>query len=298
MSEVESSLQEIGHSKKEEFENNPSSLERVLSEIAAVLDKEPTWERFIAERLELLASNSVKREIYPFSQGLADGYLTPDSAVYRTILVDPFQVDDPEIYRVLLETMKEFRGIPANQAAPVRQLVGNSVQYTLGRYFSNFVSTEHTETQNQEFYCDHSTCDSDNVHLSELRGKGIAVCAEKAAAAQNVLVFLGYDMKIAVGRCELGVDSDEMHMYNLVKTEKGTALYDPTNPSVVFTPEGNVNSVLPAMYKLTDQQLADWEEGGPIEVEHLDYELADGIPVAKVRTIRTYRKNTAKSSWV
>ena len=113
---------------------------------------------------------------------------------------------------------------------------------------------------------------------------------------ENLLAFLGYDVTLSVGECELGGEGTglEYHLYNVIRTERGTAIYDPTNPSRLYGPNGESVGFDPAMYRLSDEQIEAWEAGDAVKVSHLDFDLVDGHRQAKASTTRTYRRNVER----
>lgn len=173
---------------------------------------------------------------------------------------------------------------------PFRSLALNSIQWTLHSYFGNALAGPNTESDNREFYMDHNSVDSELIHLSELKGKGFAVCAEKAAAAQNLIVFLGLDSYLVnSSRSKLTPDDEKgtAHAYNIIKSENGLTLYDPTNMARTgSTPEGkqSYNSFL---YKLTEEQFQTLKAGGEVPIVFKESIVKDG-KIEEVQTQRVY----------
>ena len=117
-----------------------------------------------------------------------------------------------------------------------------------------------------------STSDSTAVPLSELRGKQLAVCSEKAAVAQNLLALLGAEaVLIHSDQCRLPSEEREaLHAYNLLRTSRGTFLYDPTNPKLFLDHERHLVNLAPALSPLNQEQVALLQHGGVITVPHDD----------------------------
>jgi hypothetical protein len=152
-----------------------------------------------------------------------------------------------------------------------------SVQWTLSNYFGNSIAGSTTEMKNREFYLDHTTADSSALSLKEFKGKGFAVCAEKGAAAQNLLAFVGMESElIAASDCRIPAEAEEeAHYYILIHGPKGDMIYDPTNPRLLLNKEGILTSYSPAMYSITSDQSQRLMLGESITVEHVDETISE-----------------------
>lgn len=253
--------------------------DQVLSEIDGIFKVGDPDERkqkssdFVAERLKALTETSTRKEISLLSPAYK-GFVHPESGIRRNFLVDPFHIDDDELYSVLLDTLGEFRESSNWQGKSLREIVPFAVVRAIGKYYGNYWAYNSTEAENQEFYMERSTATSEDISLKELKGKGFAVCAEKASAAQNLLSFLGYDVElIASSNCRLespGQDDRGGHMFNVISSESGHYIFDPTNPSLLEDDQGKVVSFLPANYKITNEEYQGLMSGGQVEVTHND----------------------------
>ncbi|MDO8601670.1 MAG: hypothetical protein Q7R62_00855, partial [bacterium] len=65
------------------------------------------------------------------------------------------------------------------------------------------------------------------------------------------------------------------HVYNIVHSDRGFFIYDPTNPSVMKRPHGETIGYRPAAYAITKEQFEIIRSGGTVEVEHRDYLVRD-----------------------
>jgi hypothetical protein len=202
------------------------------------------------------------------------GFLHPDSGIRRNFLVDPFHVDDPEIYNLLISTCEEFASNPNWKGRTLREIAPHAVLRTIGNYFGNHWASGNTENNNRSFYLDRSSENSDDIHLNELKGKRIAVCAEKGAVAQNLLSFLGYESQlVASTKCRLeSPDKPDPggHMYNIIKSGENQLIFDPTNSSLVKKDDGSVYTVMPAIYPLSSEGYKSIMSGDQVTVVHND----------------------------
>lgn len=183
-------------------------------------------------------------------------------------------VDDPEIYKLLLDSFKEFKDSQNWQGRSLREITPYAILRTIGNYFGNYFSTTNTESLNRAFYWDRGSADSEDVHLNELKGKEFAVCAEKAATAQNLLSFLGYEsVLIASTKCRLNTseqDDQGGHMYEVVTSGENYLIFDPTNPTLVEKEDGGTYTIVPAFYPLGQMEYKVLMSGGQVEVIHND----------------------------
>ena len=253
--------------------------DHVLSQVDSLLQIPDESEKaqkitdFIDTRLQLLTESTIPKEFSVMTRP-RKGFLHPDSGIRRNFLVDPFHVDDPEIYKQLIETFEEFRENPNWQEKTLREIAPYAILRTIGNYFGNHWGTTNTENNNRAFYLDRSSSDSEDIHLNEFKGKRIAVCAEKAAVAQNLLSFLGYESELVSStKCRLeSPDKDDQggHMYNVITSGKNHLIFDPTNPTIVTGNDGNIHTVMPAFYPIDTNGYKKLMEGGQVEVTHND----------------------------
>jgi hypothetical protein len=262
-----------------ELEKEIFNRDGVLSQVEGALqiqdeqERSNAIEKLVDDRLKLLKEYSVKREFSLLSPP-RKGYLHPESGVRRTFLVEPFRVDDSDVFNMLIDTFQEFKTNPGWKGRTMREIAPNAVQRTIGKYFGNHYATTSTEGRNREFYMDRSGSETDDIALVELKGKGIAVCAEKAAVAQNLLSFLGYESElVASSNCRLNTpDQDDAtgHMFNIISSEDRHFIYDPANPVLDKKDDGAIHSVRPAFYPISNEQYKQLMKGGQIEVTHND----------------------------
>lgn len=271
------------------------TLEETLADIQQIIeieDEEKRQEemgRFIKIKLtELQKEHPPKAPIALWNSKAESGFLHEETEIKRNIIVDPFKVNDPEIYTYLLDSFANF--YTAWNRPAMRGVIGYAVIYALGNYFGNFYSSQNTERDSREFYMDRSSSDSEPIDLREFKGKQIAVCAEKASVAHNYLKFLAIDSHLIFSeRCKLTTDSEEAHAYICFSTPNGQFIFDPTNSIIVKNAEGMVNSVEPALYKITPEQfgMLVQRKGGEVTVIHKN-KTWDGQQYLFDETERTY----------
>ena len=249
---------------------------KTLAEIEHILDQsEEEQEEYINKRIQTLSNAAASGKVSLFDHDIHRGFLGPKMEIYRNLMVDPFVMDDSDLYKDLFETIKKFKSSEGWQERTLREIIPNALQWTLSKYFGNIVANSNTESQNQEFYLDHSSIDSPTISIKELRGKSFAVCAEKSAATQNMLAFLGMESElIASSNCRIPAESEEVaHYYILAHGPKTDMIYDPTNPQLLLDVEGRYTSYGAAMYPITEEQSQHILAGGSIVLEHTDIQI-------------------------
>lgn len=229
--------------------------------------------QLIDERLAKLLENCPTREVSLMSRP-CDHFLRPESTIRRSFLVDPFHLDDPDIYPRLFDMISEIKSLPAWAGQNVRAILPSAILGTINEYFGNYCATDDTESKSQRFYLEHSTVDSPDISLKDLKGQKIAVCSEKAGTAQNLLHFVGIDaILMTSSKCQLsttGGPDATAHVYNLLRTPNGYFIFDPTNPGLIKDSNGKTINYYPAIYKISEDEYAAIMAGGTTEVEHKD----------------------------
>lgn len=205
--------------------------------------------RFIGNRLSaLMKETKPNQDTIGIFRRKQNDFILPETAIQRHIRVDNFHINDAEIYDILIKYFKQMYERRGNKH--LKTIMMNAIVYALGEYFGNYYATQYTEGENRKFYHDQT----DDIDLSAFKGKRIAVCAEKGAVAHNFLKFFGIESHLIISSgCQIG-DSEEAHAYIVFPTDKGKFIFDPTNSVLIETPEGAVKSILPAIYKISDEE--------------------------------------------
>ncbi|GEM_PF-1207077 len=258
-------------------ERSPEYIKR-LEEIERVMGEgEEEQRKYIKQRLEDLTNNSKAGEISHIGKRTHEGFLGPKMKIRRNMIVDPFVMDDPNLYVDFFETIQKLRKTKGWEEKSLKEIMPSATQATLSKYFGNIIGGTNAEANNREFYLDHTSADSPEISIKELKGKGIAVCAEKGAAAQNLLAFIGLESDfIASSNCRIPAEEKESaHYFILVHGPKADIIYDPTNPRMILDKDNNLVSYSPAMYPITEDQSKNLISGENVIVEHVDDKISD-----------------------
>ena len=277
-------------------EDKINKTEEVIQEIQSFLSIEnlemqkEIIQKFIEKRLQQLQKECPeKQKTLSLTGSKAEGqFILPDTEIKRSWIVDGFKINDPEIYNVLLQTFGKFYKHWNNPN--LRSITGHAITYSLIDYFGNYISTQNTEAKNREFYSDHTTSDSQTINLKELKGKNLAVCAEKASVAHNYLKFLGVDSHIIFSdNCKLG-EAEEGHAYIIFSTKNGNFIFDPTNPILVEQSDGKINAINPAIYKISEEDYNHLlnRDNYQVTVQHINQKIEDGKYIPQETQNRIY----------
>lgn len=250
-----------------------SDIESIVSEVDSTKREEQT-SQFIDKRMNELIGSCKPRVLSLVTGSVYKGFIHPETRIMRNFMVDAVRINDPELYKVLLESFRHFKENPAWQNRSMREIAQHALVRTLGTYFGNYFGTDGVEARNREFYLDHSDMESEDIPISDFRGKSIGVCAEKAAVAQNLLTFMGYDSELVMSTNNRlnspDVDDKDGHAYNVISSDRGRFIHDPTNPVIVDNTDGSLRTVLPSNYPISEEQYQGLIKGGQVEVVHND----------------------------
>ncbi|MBP6855666.1 MAG: hypothetical protein KBC26_01695 [Candidatus Pacebacteria bacterium] len=271
-------------------ERSPEYL-KILGELEQIIDApEEEQKEFIERRLAFLSKNAESGEISHISRQIHAGFLGPDMKIRRSMIVDPFVVNDPSLYTHFLKTIKTFRTTRGWEEKTLREIVPFAIQWSLSEYFGNATANQDTEVQNREFYLEHTSAESQPISIKELKGREFAVCAEKAAVAQNLLAFVGMEADlIASASCRIVSEGEDgAHYYILIHGPKGDIIYDPTNPRLLLDRDRKLISYSPAVYPISEEQSQQLTSGGSIQVEHIDNKTNENNQQLPERSMRLY----------
>ena len=279
-----------------EQKNIPSKdLEATLLIIEGLLsESEDKVKEFITKRLEHLEAGSTKEtEISTFSNPLHKGYISKETGVRRNMMVEPMYLNDESLYKDFVDIFKQLRQNEQYKSVTSRQMLMTTVQLTMQKYFGNMLGYNGVEGINRKFYSDNSLMSdepSKPISINDFKLKNMAVCAERASAAQNLLSFAGLDSYLLMsGNCRLsGEESGAGHVFNVTQSDKGYFIFDPTNPVLSKNKDGKLLSAQAAIYAITADDFEKLKTKQDVTVEHKDIQIdAENKQVERV-TKRIY----------
>jgi hypothetical protein len=196
---------------------------------------------FIDEKVHELSASSTPGDISLLNR-IHEGFIHPDSAIKQIAFGRGFRLDDNDIYTSLFITMKEFSEVDGWSDSPhdsqqFRRLALYSTQYALQRYFEGAATdAESIQSRNNLIRGGVDITDEKSFEPRSIADyKGRALCAELAAAANNMLTMLGFETSYIISELKIDDQKPESHAFLLVKNADGDSLiYDPTHPEVTF----------------------------------------------------------------
>jgi hypothetical protein len=226
---------------------------------------------YIDNRLiELNKSGSTENFGIMYSK-IINGFIKSEAKIQRSPMVEPFHLDDPEMYSYIFSTIKKFKETDTWKDKELNSMIIPVIQHAISNYFGNNISGSTVENNNQRLYMDLSDSNSNGISIKELKGKKIAVCAEKASTAENLLSFVGINSFLLMGNCGYNDKKPEPHAFNVMKISSGYYIYDPTNPSLIIEKNTNqLKNTFPALYKISEEDFSNLKNGNKIEVSHQD----------------------------
>ncbi len=249
---------------------------------------------FVLKRLRWLEGETKPTRLSVFNRTFYKGFIHPQTDVLRNEWSEALRLDDTQLYVTFLKVIDDVRKQPQWIERPLRDVVAAAMQETIGVYFGTFAGDTGTEKRNEDFYMEMARRGKLSgvkfFSISELRGRGVAVCVEKAAAAQNLMAFKGLDSFIVFSsKCAIkGVPNEPPHVYNIAHSDRGFFLFDATNPCVMKRPHGEIVGYRPATYALTKGEFETLRNGGTMEVMHCDYLVRDDGTEEEILKKRVY----------
>lgn len=271
------------------FESTLNNLQQIL-DIENSEVQEKALKTFINSRLNELQTETLAQQA-PLSlvgNRIEADFINPETDIKRNWLVDSLNLNDPEIYTYLLNSVSNF--YKQWNKPNLRNIVGYSIIYALGDYFGNHIATSDTAKNNVEFYLNHTDINSTTINLEELKGKKIAVCAEKATVAHNYLKFLGADSRVIFSNnCRLD-DSNDGHAYIIISSKNGDFIFDPTNSIITTNTENTVTAISPAIYKISNEDYTHLlkRDGEQVKVQHINQKEENGKLTTQTPEARIY----------
>lgn len=210
--------------------------EKILQQISKLEDGD--LESYISSRVKSLEENTTenRESIEPEGSNktaLSHGFIPKTTEIYaesggRSIAVGGFLLNDNSIYEILINNLKSQKDI---------QSLGDilqSIQSSIDEYFGGLALEENEENRRNLYSEIENKYDEfEPYSISEYRNNNTALCAERAAIAQNMLAFLGADTYYMVGHLSRNDGMTNLnHAYNcIVDKEYGSGIVvDFTNP--------------------------------------------------------------------
>ena len=169
-------------------------------------------------------------------------------------IVDTTMGDCYEAYEMLIEKLKKIE-------KPSFEAVMKAVYETTADYFGGVETVDPAERE--AYYAELG--DKEEIgKVSDLKGKNLAACVERAALSQNLLKFLGFEAIIKQSQ----IDNDnkhELHAYNLVAYNGKYYIFDATIPRC--EEKGEVTPIITEIPKEVFDTLSHPQNGDDVSVK-------------------------------
>jgi hypothetical protein len=253
-------------------------------------------EEYINTRLvELNESGSSENFGIMYSK-IIHGFIKPEAKIQRSPMVEPFHLDDTEMYSYIFSSIKKFKETEGWKDKDLNSIIIPVIQHAISSYFGNHRGGSSVEQNNQRLYMNLSDSESNGISIKELKGKNLAVCAEKASTAENFLSFVGINSFLVMGNCRFNENKGELHAFNVLHTSKGYFIYDSTNPCLILENDTHdLKNTLPALYKITEEDFLRLKNGDEVEVIHQDQYVDNDEIVGTRQQQRFYAGDKTKT---
>ena len=200
--------------------------------------KEEELNKIIDLELEKNIQNSKKQEFLGFGENMSkltihNGFINPATKIrYSNGTMNSYSMKTTDYF---YEFAKYIKNNKINTKGQIVKTVENFINCYFGinklegdfrdNYFDQFTNT--TTTDEEYFNV------IDSFEIGNLKGKGIAMCTEKAAVAQNLLSLFGFETYFCMG-CVSYDNKEEPHCFNIAKAKESYILLDYSMPVSIF----------------------------------------------------------------
>ena len=223
---------------------------------------------FISSRIDEL--NNSKEPIdqlgfteYGKSINCYEGFIPLNTRIkYASLNLETYSMNTTDFFYEYARIMREHN-------LGSKSAVGNTIELFLDKYFGlpgkndrealfDLKIWESTETDDEYFEA------IENNKIGDLKGMGAAECTERAAMAQQLLSFFGFDVYYCTG-CIAYNGKSEGHCFNIVKNSSGYSLVDYSITVPRYDEEGMLRGNLPFIGSMTDEEFEDFKINGVIK---------------------------------
>lgn len=251
-------------------------------------------QRFLSQRLvELHAATGPQEQIHA-AQGNFQGFVSPATVVMPLGRGEGYRLDDEEIYAQALPHLRTFythlmagKGPDYSEQAYARAVL-YAAQYAQQSYFGNVHNGPEASAEREALLEPDLTATGSGVRsIAEFKDK--AMCAERAAVANNILQLFGKKPILEMGEAQMGNRPKLPHAYLFLRNSKGSeVVYDPTNPLLVFDESDALVRVDPAIYP-AGSALGERDPDAPIIGAHRTFEVTpSGVQVRETEEHKYY----------
>lgn len=249
---------------------------------------------FLSQRLEELHTTAESRGELHALHGNFSGFILPDTEILPLASGAGYHLDDKGIYAQALPHLRNFYSHmmagkdPSHSDKAYAQAMLYATQYTQQSYFGNVHNGPEAFGKREDLLMPDLTPEGGGVR-SIAEFKGVAMCAERAAVANNILQLFGKKPVLEMGEAQMGNRPKLPHAYLFLRNSKGSeVVYDPTNPLLVFDESDALVRVDPAIYP-AGSALGERDPDAPIIGAHRTFEVTpSGVQVRETEEHKYY----------
>ena len=220
----------------------------------------------LSSQEKLNMGNSVKVRTGLFSENDLVNVFNGDTELY-------FKIDKQGLLEITNSLLSKISHLPPKDRFSHMIDIFNLLQKEINDYFG-----EYGEEDRLNFFVKNGEKTNDECvricSLSQIKGRGIAQCAEKASLANNILLILNsmglFDYKINYLNALTSINNSYpeghafLHFDKKNKNGQTTHLiYDITNPEIVIANNGEY--YYPALYQLNEEEFSTFMNGGSFD---------------------------------
>lgn len=211
-----------------------------------------------------------------------------------------FRIDKTGLFEIINEIISKISKLPKNDDFNHMIDTFNILQKEINNYYGI-----NSQENRLSFYMKNgATTDNEDVRIcsmSQIKGKGIAQCAEKAALANNILLILNsmglfnYKVNYINALTTIGDRETEGHAFlefDRINSKGETVhiIYDITNPEIVLL--NGEEFFYPAVYSLTNDEYEAFLDGGSFD--NSKFIVANYFPQKEIRVYSGFEQSSDK----
>lgn len=260
-----------------------SEFRQIIEKINS-LDTDEELKEYVRQRIDYLEKNSKTRKLSNMNMNgdksqygtNIEGYINSDSPIETSKMVDPFYIDDFNLY---FDFAKQIKSAMQNRGADYSNLIDIFYEFSfftesLFGYKGNFNNREKVYLVERE----------GNISIADFYHNDSALCSERSATVHNIATFFGLKSYLIFGELVAG-DKTDTHAYNIIQAVDGTLiLYDSTNP--VHLESGEKMIKVPAFSIIGKQNIDDIEE---VDFDFKTLSTVWNMPISEKEKPRKYQ---------
>lgn len=177
---------------------------------------------FVKKRVSILESSTAPTTInnYDGTNKIYNGYINSNSPVITSNLVNPFCLNDVDLYINFIKVIK------SKNITGVMSFINELQKYIIDTF-------DYKGDFNKRVSVYLSNKDQKNISIKEFYHNNSALCSERSASVQNLASLVGLNSYFIIGKLT-SEDESETHCYNIFKMKNDAlVLFDVTNPVIL-----------------------------------------------------------------